>query len=147
MALVPGGSFPASIVPAQNRVTVQDNYIDFNNLGGSQWAQQYLPELYEQEVERYGNRTLSGFLRMVGAEMPMTSDQVIWSEQNRLHIAYNEVTISGVAGQAFTLTITLPAGNTSGAVRIGNTILVSDNATGLSTVKAIVTDVTNAYGS
>ena len=25
---------------------------------------------------------------MVGAEMPMTSDQVIWSEQNRLHIAY-----------------------------------------------------------
>ena len=43
----------------------------------------------KQEVERYGNRTLSGFLRMVGAEMPMTSDQVIWSEQNRLHIAYS----------------------------------------------------------
>jgi hypothetical protein len=29
---------------------------------------------------------------MVGAEMPMTSDQVIWSEQNRLHVAYNDVT-------------------------------------------------------
>ena len=29
---------------------------------------------------------------MVGAEMPMTSDQVIWVEQNRLHIAYDEVT-------------------------------------------------------
>ena len=55
------------------------------------FAQQYLPEIYEQEVERYGNRTLSGFLRMVGAEMPMTSDQVIWSEQNRLHVAYNDV--------------------------------------------------------
>jgi hypothetical protein len=25
---------------------------------------------------------------MVGAEMPMTSDQVIWSEQNRLHVSY-----------------------------------------------------------
>jgi len=66
MALVPGGSFPAKIVPAQNRVVVQDNYIDFNSVAGGQWAQQYLPELYEQEVERYGNRTLSGFLRMVG---------------------------------------------------------------------------------
>ena len=29
---------------------------------------------------------------MVGAEMPMTSDQVIWSEQNRLHIAYDGCT-------------------------------------------------------
>ena len=40
----------------------------------------------KQEVERYGNRTIGGFLRMVGAEMPMMSDQVVWSEQNRLHI-------------------------------------------------------------
>jgi hypothetical protein len=30
---------------------------------------------------------------MVGAEMPMTSDQVIWSEQNRLHIAYDNCTL------------------------------------------------------
>ena len=66
--------------------------INFQDAGFRAMAQQYLPELYEQEVERYGNRTLSGFLRMVGAEMPMTSDQVIWSEQNRLHIAYEGVT-------------------------------------------------------
>ena len=94
MSFVTGGSFPASIVPMPSQVTVQDNYLDFNNLGVSQWAQQYLPELYEQEVERYGNRTLSGFLRMVGAEMPMTSDQVIWSEQNRLHVAYDTVQVT-----------------------------------------------------
>ena len=56
-----------------------------------------LPEIYEQEVERYGNRTLSGFLRMVGAEMPMTSDQVVWSEQNRLHIAYDNVIMAAGA--------------------------------------------------
>jgi len=142
MALVPGGSFPASIVPAQNRVTVQDNYIDFNNLGTSQWAQQYLPELYEQEVERYGNRTLSGFLRMVGAEMPMTSDQVVWSEQNRLHIAYNNVAVVAGVFPEITVTITLPAANPEGAVRVGNSILISDNATGLSTVKGLVTAVT-----
>jgi hypothetical protein len=144
MALVPGGSFPAKIVPAQNRVVVQDNYIDFNSVAGGQWAQQYLPELYEQEVERYGNRTLSGFLRMVGAEMPMTSDQVVWSEQNRLHIAYNDVGVAVAGGGApqYDITITLPAGATQGAVRTGATILVSDNATGLSTAKFLVTNVT-----
>jgi hypothetical protein len=142
-----GGSFPASIVPMPNQVVVQDNYIDFNNLANGQWAQQYLPELYEQEVERYGNRTLSGFLRMVGAEMPMTSDQVIWTEQNRLHIAYNTVQVAVVGGAAdITVTITPGAGNpaTSG-IRVGNTILISDNATGLVTTKALVT-ASNASG-
>ena len=54
----------------------------------------------KQEVERYGNRTLSGFLRMVGAEMPMTSDQVIWSEQNRLHISYDGITVGADAAGA-----------------------------------------------
>ena len=147
MSFVTSGSFPASIVPMPNQVTVQDNYLDFNNLGVSQWAQQYLPELYEQEVERYGNRTLSGFLRMVGAEMPMTSDQVIWSEQNRLHVAYNTVQVAAVGGAAdVTVTITPGAGNpASSGVRVGNTILISDNATGLVTAKALVT-ATNATG-
>ena len=31
---------------------------------------------------------------MVGAEMPMTSDQVVWSEQNRLHVSYDACTIA-----------------------------------------------------
>ena len=143
MAFVAGGSFPASITPMAQQVTVQDNYLDFNALAVSQWAQQYLPELYEQEVERYGNRTLSGFLRMVGAEMPMTSDQVIWSEQNRLHIAYDTVQVTAGALSQVTATITpqgVPAETTAG-VRIGNTILISDNATGLVTVKGLVTNV------
>ena len=71
--------------------SLPSNYLQFNDggAGANDFAQQYLPEIYEQEVERYGNRTLSGFLKMVGAEMPMTSDQVIWSEQNRLHISYD----------------------------------------------------------
>jgi len=80
------------IVPSQSQELLNSNYLQFDNTAGgaydaektSTFAQQYLPEIYEQEVERYGNRTLSGFLRMVGAEMPMTSDQVIWSEQNRM---------------------------------------------------------------
>jgi len=138
MAFVTGGSFPASIIPMPQQITVQDNYIDFNNLAGSQWAQQYLPELYEAEVERYGNRTLSGFLRMVGAEMPMTSDQVIWSEQNRLHVAYDTVQVAAVAASQVTVTITPQGGETSCSVRVGNTILISDNATGLITTKGLV---------
>ena len=80
MAFNVSGSFPASIIPSQNRMALSTNYLDFTSGAGNDFGQQYLPELYEQEVERYGNRTLSGFLRMVGAEMPMTSDQVVWSD-------------------------------------------------------------------
>jgi len=144
MSFTTGGSFPASIVPMPNQVTVQDNYIDFNDGAFNQWAQQYLPELYEQEVERYGNRTLSGFLRMVGAEMPMTSDQVVWSEQNRLHIAYNDASVAANAGSGITITIAPGVGNpATSAIRDGNTILITDNATGLLSAKALVTDRTS----
>ena len=83
------GPVAGSIVtPAAQKMTLQSNYLNFHGSGGANWSQQYLPELYAQEVERYGNRSVSSFLRMVGAEMPMASDQVIWSEQGRLHLAY-----------------------------------------------------------
>ena len=97
-----------SIVPSQAQQLLATNYLAFNTGAGNDFAQQYLPEIYEQEVERYGNRTLSGFLRMVGAEMPMTSDQVIWSEQNRLHIAYDNCA-NAVAGGVSTITIPVRA--------------------------------------
>ena len=144
MSFTTGGSFPASITPMPNQVTVQDNYIDFADTNFDTWAQQYLPELYEQEVERYGNRTLAGFLRMVGAEMPMTSDQVIWSEQNRLHIAYDNCAVAANAGSSITITITPGADNpATSAIRDGNTILITDNASGLVSAKALVTDRTS----
>ena len=126
------GAFPASIQPMPDKVTLPNNYINFHDAAFSTWTQQYLPELYEAEVERYGNRTLSGFLRMVGAEMPMTSDQVIWSEQNRLHIAYEEVTRTGPG----TNVLNIPGNN---AIKINNTIVLSN---GLTTVKCLVTVVT-----
>ena len=124
-----------TIIPSQQQQTLSSNYLNFTD-GTSDFAQQYLPEIYEQEVERYGNRTLSGFLRMVGAEMPMTSDQVVWSEQNRLHIAYNAVvaTVSGAVG-AKVSTLTIPVGG-SGATLIqnvvspGSTLVVMNPATG-----------------
>tara|TARA_R100001591_G_scaffold21027_2_gene29975 strand:+ start:702 stop:1034 length:333 start_codon:yes stop_codon:yes gene_type:complete len=82
------------INPTAQKQLTTGSYIDFTSGAGNDFSQQYLPEIYEAEVERYGNRTLAGFLQMVGAEMPMTSDQVVWSEQNRLHISYDACTIA-----------------------------------------------------
>jgi len=135
------------ITPAQKRLALNTNYLDFTGDEGGNFAQQYLPELYEQEVERYGNRTLSGFLRMVGAEMPMTSDQVVWSEQNRLHIAYKgaEIAASDTSDKFIKVTIDLATAEApNGAIRPGATILLTDTATGLTSCKALVQTVTPA---
>ena len=142
MSFTQNAQFPASLKPAPQQMTLRDNYLDFTGDAGGNFAQQYLPELYEAEVERYGNRTIGGFLRMVGAEMPMTSDQVVWSEQNRLHIAYRKCSVSDASaatGIAATVTLNLTeAGASEGAVRVGQTILMSDVATGLIVQKALV---------
>ena len=124
-----------SLIPTPKKQALEGNYLNFTD-GTSDFAQQYLPEIYEAEVERYGNRTLGGFLRMVGAEMPMTSDQVVWSEQNRLHISYENViaTATGAVG-AKVSTLTIPVGG-AGATLIenvvspGSTIVVMNPATG-----------------
>jgi len=154
MGLVTGGSFPASIIPAQKKMALETNFLEFNTGSGKDFAQQYLPELYEAEVERYGNRTLSGFLRMVGAEMPMTSDQIIWSEQNRLHVAYKglaaAITVTG-AGLTYEIEVEPDISNTGlggaaqtkHAVRANQTVLLSDQATGLVTAKMLVETVTD----
>ncbi len=155
MSFNTSGSFPAQIKPAQKRLALNDNYLDFTG-GANDFAQQYLPELYEAEVERYGNRTLGGFLRMVGAEMPMTSDQVVWSEQNRLHVAYKNVTTAAIAGAGgvnqILVTLDLAAAAPgadapNGAVRPGQSILLSDRATGLVTAKALVQSIGNTAGT
>lgn len=118
-----------SIKPSQKQQALETNYLNFTNGTGNDFAQQYLPEVYEAEVERYGNRTLSGFLRMVGAEMPMSSDQVVWSEQNRLHIAYNNVTCASAT------TLTFVTGGTgkdfvNNVISVGQTLVVMSPSTG-----------------
>jgi len=99
-----------TIKPSQKQQALETNYLNFTdpaNANFVSFAQQYLPEVYEAEVERYGNRTLSGFLRMVGAEMPMSSDQVIWSEQNRLHVAYTGVDVVSAAANTLLIPVNL----------------------------------------
>jgi len=45
-----------TIVPSQKQELLNSNYLKFNEgnaaTGGDTFAQQYLPEIYEQEVER-----------------------------------------------------------------------------------------------
>ena len=131
-----------SIKPSQKQQALDSNYLNFTDGTTTAFAEQYLPEVYEQEIERYGNRTLSGFLRMVGAEMPMTSDQVIWSEQNRLHVSYTGVT-NAVIGNVSTIQIPLnltpadPKDYVANVISKNQTIVIIDPATNAE-LKALV---------
>ena len=132
--------------PSSEQVLLQTNYItnfDFLN--------QYLPDTYEKEFERYGNRTVASFLRMVGAEMPSNSDLIKWAEQGRLHTKYTNVTsAAAVEADIATLTIgdVLVPGSGSIAIRVGQTIMLSDStAASTNSNKAIVTAVDTAAGT
>lgn len=139
MAIFNGANLGAT--PSAQKVTLTGNYVDLANAG---WAQQYLPELVEQEAEIFGNRTLGGFLEMVGAEEAMASDQVVWSEQGRLHLAYVGEMVTGTAADVVNVTADMD-GNaaTSGAhgIRVGDLVVVS-SAEG--TDKGYVSGVTNS---
>ena len=126
-----GGSYSLTGSPSQ---TVSDNnYLDLANTANQGWAQQYLPELYEQEIERYGNRTINGFLAMVGAEMPMQSDQVVWSEQNRLHIAYKNKSGNETATVNSSTNVVTLGSDYTNSVRVGAQVIITDSASGLKT--------------
>ena len=133
-----------ALQPSAEQVPLATNYItnfDFLN--------QYLPDTYEKEFERYGNRTIASFLRLVGAEMPSNSDLIKWAEQGRLHTKYTNCA-SGAAAAADTATITvsdaLVPGTGSIAIRVGQTVVISDNA-GSGMNKGIVTAVDTAAGT
>jgi hypothetical protein len=88
MAISLGPVGNAALVPSQKQATLSTNYIDFTDATTDHWAQQYMPDLVAQESEIFGNRTISGFLSKVSAEESMSADQVIWTEQGRLHLSY-----------------------------------------------------------
>jgi len=139
MAITNGPSLNS--VPAPKQQTLATNYLDLSGAGG--WGQQYVPDLMEKEAEVFGPRTISGFLEQVGAEEAMTADQVIWSEQGRLHLSYK-----GAVDSAGVVTIqsdidgndTTSSGdkeiNVKHGIRINDTVIVA-NANGVK--KCIVT--------
>lgn len=137
MALTVNPTPGYSLQPTPSQVATPGSYIsDFDFLS------QYLPDTHEAEFERYGNRSVSSFLRLVGAEMPSNSDLIKWSEQGRLHIKYTNVTSAGAATDDTAIFTIADAGITAAAVRVGQTVMISDN-TAASTLnnKGIVTAV------
>ena len=118
-------------VPAPKPMALSTNYLDFNTDMG--WAQQYLPDLMEKEAEVFGPRTISGFLSQVGAEEAMQADQVIWSEQGRLHLSYKGHLNSHSGGTASGGEIEIEVdidGNDVGTdhgVRVNDTVLIANS--------------------
>tara|TARA_R110000737_G_scaffold241589_1_gene252984 strand:+ start:556 stop:2007 length:1452 start_codon:yes stop_codon:yes gene_type:complete len=139
MAITAGANLNSAPLPQKQAAT--SNYIDFTASGTSGWAQQYLPDLMSQEAEVFGNRTISGFLAQVGAEEPMQSDQVIWSEQGRLHLSYNLTFTGGSNAVTIGTDIDGQAAGASHGIRVNDTVLITSATV---TYKAIVTTVASA---
>ena len=132
-------------VPAQKQQTLATNYLDLASTANQGWAQQYVPDLMEKEAEVFGPRTISGFLSQIGAEEAMTADQVVWSEQGRLHLSYKckltdatslliqadiDEAVSTAAGISNGLT------GTHHGVRVNDTLIIAD----ANQVKKVIVD-------
>ena len=141
MAITAGDNLNKTL-PANAQV-LQTNYLDFADANMEGWGQQYLPDLMEKEAEVFGPRTISGFLSQVGAEEAMQSDQVVWSEQGRLHISYTGK-VSSVSGGGTTSAGEIEIENdidgndvgTDHAIRTNDTVLLAQNG---AVCRAVVT--------
>jgi hypothetical protein len=147
---ITGGALLNS-VPASQKQTLSTNYLDLASASNAGWSQQYVPDLMAQEAEVFGPRTISGFLSQVGAEEAMQADQVIWSEQGRLHLSYkgnvnstNAGANTGAGGTTPQFTIESDIDETAGftaanhGVRVNDTVIIA-NANGV--FKCLVTVV------
>ena len=154
MAITAGGNLNS--VVASRKQTLASNYLDLASTAGQGWAQQYLPDLMEKEAEVFGNRTISGFLSQIGAEESMSADQVVWSEQGRLHLSYIATMVhvsqkvDTTAGGAISIVSDID-GNTATSqysendhgIRVNDILLLADANT---TTQAVVTAVASATG-
>jgi hypothetical protein len=55
------------LTPAPSQQTLASNYLSAEDFD---FISQYLPELDKQEFERFGPRTVAGFLQLTGSEIP-----------------------------------------------------------------------------
>jgi len=122
-----------SLTPSSVKAALPTNYLtDFNFLN------QYLPDTYEQEFERYGNRSVASFLRNVSAEIPSASDLIKWSEQGRLHTKYTAVVPDSVLGSDTALFSI--AGSGVCVFRKNQTVFLSSES-GTASAKAVISKV------
>ena len=129
-----------SLTPSSVKTVSPNNYLTSAEFT---WLQQYLPDTYEKEFERYGNRTISSFLRMVGAEIPTNSDLIKWAEQGRLHTKFTGCTTTLADGAtASTAVPYITAGAVACNFRVGQTVFLSlEGAGATASMKGIVTAV------
>ena len=126
MAITAGDNLNS--VAASQQQTLASNYIDFTSTDTKGWAQQYLPDLMEKEAEVFGPRTISGFLNKVGAEEAMTADQVVWSEQSRLHLSYKgTIDLNGDTNGTFTVVTDIDGNGltTTHGIRVNDMVLLA----------------------
>jgi len=124
-----------NLVPAPTKVALSTNYIqDFD------WLDRNVPGTIEQEVERYGNRTVSSFLKLVGAEEAMQGDLIRWSEQGRLHVKYTDITTATADGQD---TSVLTVGGGSCVFRVNQLVFLADPISGAKAI-AVISAVSGA---
>ena len=132
MAGTIGGSF--DLQPSSVKATLQSNYItNFNFLS------QYLPDTYEQEFARYGDRSVSSFLRRMGAEIPSNSDLIKWTEEGRLHTKYVTV-VPDSAATTDTALFSIPGASTC-VFRKGQTVFLSSESNSANSAKGIISGV------
>jgi len=132
MAGTIGGS--VNLTPSQVKATLSSNYLTATDFD---FMNQYLPDLYEKEFARYGDRSIASFLRQQGAEIPSNSDLIKWTEEGRLHTKYTAVTL--VSATAADDVITCDVGSANHVFRKGQTVFLSNNA-GTSSYKGIITN-------
>ncbi len=134
LGLTPLDAINIPATASATKSAVPGNYVDLRDSG---WAQQYLPDLMEKEAEVFGNRTISGFLAQVGAEEAMAADQVVWSEQGRLHVSASGSIADGTDLAADKITVA-----TGHGIRVNDTVVLNQAA---GTLKCLVTEVGTDY--
>lgn len=119
-----------SLVPSPTKTVLPSNYLGSDIA----YTSQFLPDVHEKEFAKYGNRSVSSFLRLVGAEVPFASDLIQWSEQGRLHLAVTGATrtadVITAAGHPFranqTVVIKDADGTQEKAIILDNSDLTAD---------------------
>ena len=125
----------ASNVSRVQTTTNYTNIIDF----ASATSQPFLPETLDKKVKRFGNRSISGFLSKMAAEYALQSDEIRWTEDNRLHLKASTIALTSTSRSAGLFNF--PTGH---GFRVGQTvILVRGGSTAFAgnEVKAAITAI------
>ena len=108
-------------IPTTTRNAITTNFSSLVNFETSP----FLPETLDMQVKRFGNRSISGLLSKMAAEYALQSDQINWTEQDRLHLRYDGITRAAAVDASSSSNeakdFTFPDGH---GVRTGQTVIL-----------------------